>query len=96
MSNIDYSALINDEETLAAEPATLSLRVAAEPVADEGQWIKVARYLQYDGPWDNDVSIIDKKKQIELHENQVSLTQENKGQFIPFELDLYQDSYNIS
>lgn len=96
MSNIDYSALINDEETLAAEPAALSLRVAAEPVADEGEWIKVTSYLQYDGPWDNDVSIIDKKKQIELHENQVNVTQENKGQFIPFELDLYQDSHNIS
>jgi hypothetical protein len=90
MSNIDYSALINDEETLAAEPATLSLK--ATNAAD---WQNMDGYIHYDDFADENISIIDKKKNISLDKNQVNLTQERYSQFIPFEIDRFQDGIDL-
>ena len=73
MSNIDYTALINDD-IVEETPAVMSMRAA--PATE--RWIPITGFKQYKGGklnsddfnlYDEDYSVIDKKKNIILDEN---------------------------
>ena len=86
---MDYSSLINGEDTA---PVTYSI----EPRVTEKTWIEDRdSYDWYNGLSDPDVSTVNKKKIVTLHENQVNLTSESFSQFIPFEIDRYQDGIDL-
>lgn len=95
MSNIDYTALINDEVAVEETPTVMSMRASEN-------WRNMAghdRYYNYtDGVLlsDDAVSEIDSNKNIKLHKSSVSITSEQYGQYIPFVLNRYQDGIDLS
>ena len=98
MSNIDYSALINDDEVVEDTPRVMSLSRAAS------DWKQVSGFKHYKGGslgtdynlYDEDYSVIDKKKNIQLNQNQATLQNESFGQFIPFKIERYRDGIDLT
>lgn len=91
MSNIDYSALINGEESL--EPATMSMRSTS---SNSDGWTWMVGYDRYSEFTDEHLSKIDESKNIVLDSRQISLTQEHYSQYIPFEMNRYYDGLDFS
>lgn len=88
MSNMDYSALINGEEVEATEPiAPMSLTRNTE------RWF--SRGIQT-GHADENYSIIDEYKIVQLNDKQINVTQESRGQYVPFEMARFYDNIDLS
>jgi hypothetical protein len=68
MPNIDYSALINDEEIVEESSVVMSMRTASAPETEEVVWEPVAGYKRYSSVgqelFDNYTSYINDKKKI--------------------------------
>jgi hypothetical protein len=89
MSKIDYSSLINgdEEEVIVQEtPAAFNLTRAVN-------W---TTWGTQTGHSDDKFSVIDKKKNIEINEEQVNVTQEHRAQYIPFEMDRFYDGIDFA
>lgn len=53
------------------------------------------KYSQYPEYSDDDISVIDRQKNITVNQNQINLTQEANSQFIPFRIGRYYDGVDL-
>ena len=63
---------------------------------DDGNWVQHTNYKYYSDYFDDNVSIVDDKKNITLNEDQINITQEENSQLIPFEMPRYYDGFDMS
>ena len=84
MDNIDTSIMTLDE----------NYGIAAYS-GDDGNWQQHADYVYYSSFSDDNISIINDKKDIMLDENQFNITQEENSQYIPFEMPRYYDGFDL-
>ena len=64
-------------------------------VQDVVNWTVSDKYSFYNEYVDDDLSTIDKLKNITVNQNQVNITQESNSQFIPFQMDRYYDGVDL-
>ena len=62
---------------------------------DDGNWEQHPDYVYYSTFSDDNISIIDDKKDINLDGSQFNITQEENSQYIPFEMPRYYDGYDL-
>ena len=62
---------------------------------DDGNWQQHNGYVYYSVFSDNNISIINAKKEIALNENQFNITQEENSQYIPFEMPRHYDGFDL-
>lgn len=63
---------------------------------DDGSWYQHSGYEYYSSFYDDNLSVVDDKKEISLSDKQVNITQEENSQFIPFEMPRYYDGYDLT
>ena len=63
---------------------------------DDGNWQQHTDYVYYNSFSDDNISVINDKKDITLHENQFNITQEENSQYIPFEMPRYYDGFDLA
>ena len=63
---------------------------------DDGNWQQADGYVYYEVFKDDNISIIDDKKDINLDANQFNITQEEHSQYIPFEMPRYYDGFDLT
>ena len=62
---------------------------------DDGNWQQHNDYVRYSVFSDDNISIINDKKDITLDANQFNITQEENSQYIPFEMPRYYDGFDL-
>ena len=62
---------------------------------DGGNWQEHSGYVRYSAFSDDNISIINDKKDISLDANQFNITQEENSQYIPFEMPRYYDGFDL-
>lgn len=62
---------------------------------DDGNWQQHTDYVYYSVFSDDNISIINDKKDITLDPNQFNITQEENSQYIPFEMPRYYDGFDL-
>ena len=87
------------------EPATMTMASSImtleenQPIAaysgDDGDWYQHPDYKYYHVFSDDNLSIINDKKDINLNEKQFNITQEENSQYIPFEMPRYYDGFDL-
>ena len=99
-SDSNTSESSNPNEEAVASVSTFSLE-EDEPVmyASAGDtWSKPSNYVEYkyySEYSDNNLSTVDKNKNIILSNEQINITQENHSQYIPFEIQRYYDGFDL-
>ena len=93
----------NASTTLESEPLVASLELDDEPVAEsfsaravvDSNFTKSNKYTWIDSYDDSGYSTIDKNRDISVDGSQSSVTQEDNGQVIPFEMLRYYDGIDL-
>ncbi len=86
---------------VASEIPEIGVMTLEEPYdglaySGEETWIEdKVKYRWFNNYIDNDYSIVDDKKNIELNEKQFNITQEENSQFIPFKMPRYYDGIDL-
>ena len=62
---------------------------------DDGNWQEHTEYVRYSAFSDDNISVINDKKDISLNANQINITQEENSQYIPFEMPRYYDGFDL-
>ena len=62
---------------------------------EDGNWQQHTGYVRYSTFSDDNISIINDKKDIMLDANQFNITQEENSQYIPFEMPRYYDGFDL-
>lgn len=62
---------------------------------DGGNWQQHTDYVRYYNFADDNISIIDESKNINLNTRQFNITQEENSQYIPFEMPRYYDGFDL-
>ena len=63
---------------------------------DDGNWTQHSGYTYYSSFYDDNLSVVNDKKEISLNDKQINITQEENSQFIPFEMPRYYDGYDLA
>ena len=63
---------------------------------DDGSWVQHSGYTYYSSFYDDNLSVVNDKKEISLNDKQINITQEENSQFIPFEMPRYYDGYDLT
>ena len=63
---------------------------------DDGNWQQHTGYVHYSVFSDDNLSVINDKKDIVLDANQFNITQEENSQYIPFEMPRYYDGFDLA
>lgn len=63
---------------------------------DDGNWTQHSGYTYYSSFFDDNLSVVNDKKEISLNDKQINITQEENSQFIPFEMPRYYDGYDLT
>ena len=85
-------------ENDVAIPAIMTLNetpMIAAYSGDDGNWQQHNNYVYYSAFSDDNISIINDKKDILLDANQFNITQEENSQYIPFEMPRYYDGFDL-
>ena len=69
--------------------------VIAAYSGDDGNWNQHSGYVYYSAFSDDNVSVINDTKDINLDGKQFNITQEENSQYIPFEMSRYYDGYDL-
>jgi hypothetical protein len=89
MSKVDYSSLINEDEIAVSEASTFGL-------TRESGWISLSQGVSPTSSYhDEKPLIIDNKKNIAVNDEQINVTQENRGQYISFEMNRTYDGIDF-
>ena len=103
LNKIAVSNVSVESTNIIAEPMTLeNIDVENGDVAimaysgDDGNWIEHMSYEHYSDYSDDNISEIDDKKNISLHEKQFNITQEENSQYVPFEMNRYYDGFDLT
>ena len=86
------------EDMGVAMPAVMTLdetQMVAAYSGDDGNWQQHNDYVRYSAFSDDNISVINDKKDILLDANQFNITQEENSQYIPFEMPRYYDGYDL-
>lgn len=81
-----------------ATPAVMTIDeipMIASYSGGDGNWQQHADYVRYSVFSDDNISIINDKKDIALDANQFNITQEENSQYIPFEMPRYYDGFDL-
>ena len=62
---------------------------------DDGNWQQHIDYEHYSSFSDSNISVIGEDKSINLDKKQLSITQEENSQYIPFEMNRYYDGFDL-
>ena len=62
---------------------------------DDGNWQQHTEYVRYSAFSDDNITVINDKKEIVLDANQFNITQEENSQYIPFEMPRYYDGFDL-
>lgn len=62
---------------------------------DDGNWQQHPDYIYYYSFSDDNISVIDESKNINLDSKQFNITQEENSQYIPFEMPRYYDGFDL-
>jgi hypothetical protein len=62
---------------------------------DDGDWQQHTDYVRYTSFSDDNISIINNEKDINLNSKQFNITQEENSQYIPFEMPRYYDGFDL-
>ena len=99
-----------DIEPMVATPAVATPMVAEEDYSlmtleedigiaaysgDDGSWQQHSGYVYYSDFSDDNISIINDEKNINLDAKQFNITQEENSQYIPFEMPRYYDGFDL-
>ena len=90
-------------DTAAAMPSsvtdtgimTLDFNNGIGTVAAYSEWTKSSKYDWYDEYTDENISTVDKNKNITVDASQINISQEENSQFIPFEMPRYYDGFDL-
>ena len=91
-------ATMSIDDTEMNSPSVMTLdetSMVAAYSGDDGNWQQHTGYVYYSAFSDDNVSIIDNKKDVNLDGNQFNITQEENSQYIPFEMSRYYDGYDL-
>lgn len=93
-------ASVSTNNDIDAGIAGASLSLAEEACiaaysGDDGSWNQDYKYEIYTFFEDNDISSINDKKEIQLNDKQINITQEENSQYIPFEMSRYYDGFDL-
>lgn len=98
-----YKERLEELQTLSSPASTIaaySVEDSVMVVADD-DWELDGKYKSTDSNSygkryeDDHISYIDDKKNVKIDENQINLTQENRSQYIPFEMFRYYDGIDL-
>jgi hypothetical protein len=88
---------VNDMNVESFDVMTLDENYGIAAYAgDDGNWTQHTGYVYYSTFSDDNLSIINDKKEITLNEKQINITQEENSQYIPFEMPRHYDGYDLS
>ena len=62
---------------------------------DDGSWVQHPDYVYYSVFSDDNISVINDNKDINLNSKQFNITQEENSQYIPFEMPRYYDGFDL-
>ena len=62
---------------------------------DDGNWQQHQEYVRYSSFFDDNISIVNDTKDINLNSKQFNITQEENSQYIPFEMPRYYDGFDL-
>jgi hypothetical protein len=92
-------AAIDTDETVVADASIMTLDVEPMMMAaysgGDGNWQEHRDYVRYSAFSDDNISIINDKKDISLDGSQFNITQEENSQYIPFEMPRYYDGFDL-
>ena len=74
---------------------TLASVDTTEAIVAYSEWTKSDRYEWYEEYADENMSFIDKNKNITVDDSQLNISQEENSQFIPFEMPRYYDGFDL-
>ena len=91
-------AEINDNDIAIADNSIMTLDenygIAAYS-GDDGNWQQHPDYVHYYSFSDENISVINNEKDINLDSKQFNITQEENSQYIPFEMPRYYDGFDL-
>lgn len=89
---------VNTDDVAVADANIMTLEDVSGIAAysgDGGNWQEHSGYVRYSAFSDDNLSIINEKKDITLDANQFNITQEENSQYIPFEMPRYYDGFDL-
>ena len=96
--SIEEIATINIDDMSVASPSIMTLdenSMIAAYSGDDGNWQQHTGYVYYSSFSDENISIINDTKDINLDGKQFNITQEENSQYIPFEMPRYYDGFDL-
>ena len=96
--NVMATANMVVDNTGIASPSIMTLDetfAIAAYSGDGGNWQQHTGYVRYSSFSDDNISVINDKKDINLNANQFNITQEENSQYIPFEMPRYYDGFDL-
>lgn len=104
--SFEESKKLLTQQLAAASPAIMSLPADdvgimtldennTGAIAAYSAWTKSTKYDWYDEYTDDNISSVDKNKNITVDASQINISQEENSQFIPFEMPRYYDGYDL-
>ena len=93
------AAAFNVDDMSIASPAIMAqdeIYGIAAYAGDDGNWYQHSGYTYYSSFYDDNLSVVNDKKEISLNDKQINITQEENSQFIPFEMPRYYDGYDLT
>lgn len=91
-------ASITDNNANVDAPSIMTLAEdygIAAYAGNDGNWQQHKSYVYYSSFSDDNISVINEKKDIALNANQFNITQEENSQYIPFEMSRYYDGFDL-
>ena len=90
------SVAIEDNVAVSSIMTLNETSMIAAYSGDDGSWHQHPDYDYYSDYSDDNISLIDDVKNINLNEKQFNITQENNSQYIPFEMPRYYDGFDLT
>ena len=92
------AAMIDIDEAGAAPASVMTLEEMQPIVAYsgvDGNWQEHTSYKRFLVFSDDNLSVINDKKEIVLNDKQINIAQETNSQYIPFEMPRYYDGFDL-
>lgn len=97
-AELSQMAAAIDIDSNESSPSIMTLEEGSGVPAysgEDGDWLQHDSYRCYPSFSDDNISIIDDKKNISLSDNQLNVAQEENSQYIPFEMPRYYDGFDL-
>ena len=98
VENVEAVAMASVGDINTDSPSIMTLNEnygIAAYAGDDGNWQQHNGYVQYSSFSDDNISVINDRKDIALNEKQFNITQEENSQYIPFEMPRYYDGFDL-